>query len=91
MNRQQEHHIIDILFVIALFCIFALSAVLCRVCKVKRLYTCLLSNAMSHILKYGTDRYLSVPYSILIFKLKICIILLSVIIAGLSEIHNVGA
>lgn len=27
MNRQQEHHIIDILFVIALFCIFALSAV----------------------------------------------------------------
>lgn len=27
MNKQQEHHIIDILFVIALFCIFALSAV----------------------------------------------------------------
>lgn len=27
MNEQQEHHIIDILFVIALFCIFALSAV----------------------------------------------------------------
>lgn len=27
MNRQQEHHIIDILFVLALFCIFALSAV----------------------------------------------------------------
>lgn len=27
MNHQQEHHIIDILFVIALFCIFALSAV----------------------------------------------------------------
>ncbi len=27
MNKQQENHIIDILFVIALFCIFALSAV----------------------------------------------------------------
>lgn len=27
MKEQQEHHIIDILFVIALFCIFALSAV----------------------------------------------------------------
>lgn len=27
MNRQQENHIIDILFVIALFCIFALSAI----------------------------------------------------------------
>lgn len=27
MNRQKERHIIDILFVISLFCIFALSAV----------------------------------------------------------------
>lgn len=27
MNEQQEHHIIDILFVIALFCIFALAAI----------------------------------------------------------------
>lgn len=27
MNQKQEHHIIDILFVIALFCMFALSAI----------------------------------------------------------------
>ncbi|MGN0377212.1 MAG: DUF4860 domain-containing protein [Suilimivivens sp.] len=27
MNKRQENHIIDVLFVIALFCIFALSAV----------------------------------------------------------------
>lgn len=27
MKQKQEHHIIDILFVIALFCIFALSAI----------------------------------------------------------------
>lgn len=27
MNQRQEHHIIDILFVIALFCIFAMSAI----------------------------------------------------------------
>lgn len=27
MNQKQEHHIIDILFVLALFCMFALSAI----------------------------------------------------------------
>lgn len=27
MNQKQEHHMIDILFVIALFCMFALSAI----------------------------------------------------------------